>query len=512
MSRFTIGAPRADHYGATEQLADALPAAGETVDILADNTGAGPWFYAVLDEPLKYRTSAGDEYDGAGPFTWVTDVVFRPHNPGDQPSFGMRDFPVDLAVVLDPHMRESQVVELDRIDFIAVVEIDDADHEPPAAEPTAAPPVPDLSIHEPAVAASGLAAPQPPPEVGQDGEPGGDPPPYIAPTRFPGANFPAADFPQEQVGFPAADFPQEQVGFPAADFPQEEVGFPAADFPQTGAEFIEDPTEPPPYEPPTEPRTSPRTQTPPPRATQVEELIAQAEATVDEHHPTSVASPRTVTSSPVTVEPIRPRSKGPLIAAAVAAAVLAIGIWGFAALQSRSADSDSPDAQAESPTPTTTSESVESNSRPAPPPPRPEDFAKVTRVLPPGYPPDSCRPAEATEEGGTATLACGPNEDPGGPPVGTYTVFPGRTALNAAFDRAVAASQQRICPGNIQSPGPWRRNANPQKTAGILFCGDNGPDSVIIWTDIERLLLSTVQSKPGGPNLDAMYAWWTQHS
>ena len=35
----------------------------------------------------------------------------------------------DLAVVLDPAMRDFAVVDLDGIDFIAVVEIDDADEQ-----------------------------------------------------------------------------------------------------------------------------------------------------------------------------------------------------------------------------------------------------------------------------------------------------------------------------------------------------------------------------------------------
>jgi hypothetical protein len=241
----------------------------------------------------------------------------------------------------------------------------------------------------------------------------------------------------------------------------------------------------------------------------VQDLIAQAEATVDKQRPQPAPTIRTPSRSPITVEPANPRNKGPLVAAAVAAGLLVLGVWGFSALQSRSSDSESVEPQAAS---STTASSSSTRSTPTKPPPRPEDFAKVTRVLPPGYPPDTCLPAATTEAGGIATLTCGRNTDAGGPLTGLYTVFPDRTALNDAFDRAVAASEQLICPGNIQSPGPWRRNATPEKTAGILFCGNRDQKPVIVWSDTERLLLSTVQSPGGGPELDALYAWWTQHS
>jgi hypothetical protein len=135
----------------------------------------------------------------------------------------------------------------------------------------------------------------------------------------------------------------------------------------------------------------------------------------------------------------------------------------------------------------------------------------VKAILPPGYARSSCQPAE-TEPGGLATLSCDTNTDPGGPPVAEYTLFPNNAALSAAFDRLVATSSQLICPGNIQSPGPWRRNRSPEKEAGILFCGNRSDRPTIIWSDQERLLLSVVQSNSGGPTLEQLYEWWPQHS
>ena len=506
MSRFVIGALRAGHYGATEQLAEALPAAGETVDILFDTSGAGPWFYAILDEPVKYRTAAGEDQDAAGPYTWVTDLVFRPHTVGEQPSFGMRAFAVDLAVVLDPYMRETAIVDLDHIDFIAVVEIDDADHEPPGAAEDQPDPPADVPIEPPA--AFGPRA------IGSQ-------------TALP--EVPEADFPPE-VAFPEPEFPAREVEIP------ELAEIPEPDFPSAPDDLIEDPFFPPPVpaaparpplllpelaDPePARPNPSAATVTSQPepagargrpseRAAQVDKVIAQAEAAAGTARPAQ--APRK-TSSPPTVDPTPTRDRKPLVAAGVATALLVLGGWGFSALQSRPGATDSTEGQADSTTSATSSESVTPSSRPPSPAPRPEDFAKVTRVLPPGYPPDSCRPATTVEDGGVATMACGRNDDLGGPPSGLYTVFPDSVALTGAFDRAVAASQQVNCPGNIQSPGPWRRNASPQQIAGTLFCGTRGQDPVIIWSDTERMLLSTVQGRPEGPTLDALYPWWTQHS
>ena len=84
--------------------------------------------------------------------------------------------------------------------------------------------------------------------------------------------------------------------------------------------------------------------------------------------------------------------------------------------------------------------------------------------------------------------------DPGGPLSATYTLVSDKAALDAAFDDIVRASTRVNCPGNIQSPGPWRRNATPQKTSGVLFCGIQEARPTVVWTDDDDLLVSTVQS------------------
>jgi hypothetical protein len=140
-----------------------------------------------------------------------------------------------------------------------------------------------------------------------------------------------------------------------------------------------------------------------------------------------------------------------------------------------------------------------------------EAQGRLFRMLPAGYPAASCEAADAPKDA-LAQVNCGENDDPGGPPSGTYTLVRDKAALDAAFNETVAASTRVDCPGNIQSPGPWRRNATPQKTSGVLFCGVQGGRPTVAWTDDARLVVSAVQAGPQGPTFDQLYAWWSSHS
>jgi hypothetical protein len=68
------------------------------------------------------------------------------------------------------------------------------------------------------------------------------------------------------------------------------------------------------------------------------------------------------------------------------------------------------------------------------------------------------------------------------------------------------------CPGNIQSPGPWRRNATPRQVSGTLVCGLQQSRPTVAWTDDIVLLLGVVRADDKGPTLDQLYAWWSSHS
>ncbi|KUI26358.1 hypothetical protein AU196_13615 [Mycobacterium sp. IS-1742] len=141
----------------------------------------------------------------------------------------------------------------------------------------------------------------------------------------------------------------------------------------------------------------------------------------------------------------------------------------------------------------------------------PRAEADLRAALPRGYAADACG-MQAPPTGALAKASCGANTDPGGPPSATYTIAADDTALDAAFNDVIEASSIVTCPGNIQSPGPWRRNATPEKVSGVLFCGLQSNSPVVAWTNTEESLVAVVKSGPQGPGLDQLYTWWTSHS
>lgn len=584
MLQFVISAVRENNRGSVDRLSNwTLPISGEIGGSFPDTEG-DTWFYATLDTPLGYTMPSGMGVGNGSSPTPVTDVVLRPFYLDENPSPGMQAFLMDFAVVLDPGMRESGVIDVNLVDFIAVVEVDDAavhgnvpagpapDVEPareeaPPVEEVQPEPEPELATFED-VTFPAHDGPEPEPAVfSAAGEMQPDPrdpvtipqvnltelSPEMAPSEFvpeetspdelppviPQAELPAT---VAQVEIPPAT-PQAgpptfipQFELPPATqleelppaIPQEELppAMSQEELPHTIPQ-ADPPTFIPQFEiPPTmsqeEPAPAIPQTTPPEFTPQVELPPTVPQADLSDFVPTPKPPPtprRAITRpTPVREEVVfddvaerTPRNTGPLKLAAAAAAVLVLGGLGFSALFSSSGDAEAPAAQIESTTDTTTA-AMSTPTPPAPLPLSPEELARVVRELPTGYTPELCPPREGVESGGVGTLACGPNPDPGGPLSGLYTVFRDRTSLNEAFDRAVYASTQQVCPENMQSPGPWRRNAAPELEAGVLFCGTRGETPVVIWSDIEKLRLSTVLGRPEGPNLDAMYGWWTQHS
>lgn len=137
--------------------------------------------------------------------------------------------------------------------------------------------------------------------------------------------------------------------------------------------------------------------------------------------------------------------------------------------------------------------------------------ARLFGQLPAGYPPGVCRPT-ALPERAVAQVACDQNIDPDGPPAATYTLYPDLTTLRSAFDRAAAASAVIICPGRIQSPGPWHHVASPDKPSGMVLCAIPQGNPALTWTNDAELMLSTVQANVPGPTIDQLFAWWSSHS
>lgn len=211
----------------------------------------------------------------------------------------------------------------------------------------------------------------------------------------------------------------------------------------------------------------------------------------------------------VTPRPVQPRSvpRLPIVVAVVVAAA-AVGGLGFWLLRPapESPESNAPAAEPTAAPPTST---------PTTPSPQPaaraDDEARLMQMLPRGYPPGSCAAVDGPESV-LAQVNCTKNNDPDGPLSAVYTLAGDRAALDGAFNTAMQAADRVVCPGNIQSPGPWRRNATPDKVSGTLFCGLREGQPTVIWTDDERLLVSAVESGPQGPTLPQLYAWWSSHS
>jgi serine/threonine-protein kinase len=205
-------------------------------------------------------------------------------------------------------------------------------------------------------------------------------------------------------------------------------------------------------------------------------------------------------TEPLTVDPRvvppKPRKFPVVPVVAGAAAVVAVGLVAWLLWPSSSGPET---AGADAPQPTA---SAQADSK---------DQEKLAGMLPAGYPSNTCTPADVPRAA-LAKVSCTGNADVGGPSSATYTLLADKAALSSAFDAAVSDTRVVNCPGNIQSPGPWRRNATPQLTSGTLVCGFSGDVPKLAWTTDDDLLLSSVDGAVGGPNLDQLYVWWSSHS
>ncbi|MBX7431344.1 hypothetical protein JDV09_04345 [Mycobacterium sp. Y57] len=218
---------------------------------------------------------------------------------------------------------------------------------------------------------------------------------------------------------------------------------------------------------------------------------------VDRSHPASGAPSGRRFDAPLSVNP-RPvqRDRRPtVLIAAATVAVIALGVLAWVFWPS----SEAGESPAAAPTTTTETQSVE------------EAGARLMGMLPRGYDEGACEPV-VPPKGALAHVICGRNGDPGGPLSAIYTLAGDVESLRTAFDRTKNALSVVNCPGNIQSPGPWRRNAAPDKVAGTLVCGFRQTTSTVAWTTDAQLLLSEVQSGAQGPNMVQLYTWWSSHS
>lgn len=140
-----------------------------------------------------------------------------------------------------------------------------------------------------------------------------------------------------------------------------------------------------------------------------------------------------------------------------------------------------------------------------------EAQARLMKLLPTGYPQDTCRPT--TPMGGAvAEVTCGRNVGVDGPPSATYSLFPDVGALHLSFDNTVQTTTVVNCPGRIQSPGAWHRTATPDKPSGMLLCGMRQGSPALAWTNDADLLIGSLRTEHSTPTLEQLYSWWSSHS
>ncbi|MGV0852268.1 hypothetical protein [Mycolicibacterium phlei] len=207
-------------------------------------------------------------------------------------------------------------------------------------------------------------------------------------------------------------------------------------------------------------------------------------------------APLTVTPRPVR----RQRNLKPLIVAAAVVGAVAVVAGGVVFWLTRpSAEGDEP--------PSATPPTSAPQERPA----DAEQRAQLLSQLPKGYPAGACEPAD-TPEDVLAQVVCERNTDQGGPLSATYTLVADKPALEQTFRATMDTATRVDCPGRIQSPGPWRRNATPDRVSGQLFCGLRDGLPMIAWTDDVKMTVSAVRAGPDGPTFPQLYTWWSKHS
>ena len=134
---------------------------------------------------------------------------------------------------------------------------------------------------------------------------------------------------------------------------------------------------------------------------------------------------------------------------------------------------------------------------------------RLAALMPTDYPPGACTPVPADNR---SAAECGPTI--GAPNTSSrFTLYQDADDLAAALDEFISATTVLVCPGNYQSPGPWRRRAAPDVPVGTLVCGTSPQGHPRIgWTVDSELLLASIESNQAGPTLPQLYDWWSKHS
>lgn len=196
------------------------------------------------------------------------------------------------------------------------------------------------------------------------------------------------------------------------------------------------------------------------------------------------------------------RNRTPMLLAGAGVALLAVIVGCLALRLTRPAGTTGPaDAEQTTSSPAAASTTTPSSDDTA--------VAQLLRHLPAGYPQDACQPTTAPA-GALAAVHCDKTTEGNGPSAATYTLIRDKAALDSAFNDVLATSRAVTCPGNIQSPGPWRRTTSLQNVSGTLLCAFQDAVPTLAWTDDTRLVLSVVHADPQPQALDQLYTWWVE--
>lgn len=134
----------------------------------------------------------------------------------------------------------------------------------------------------------------------------------------------------------------------------------------------------------------------------------------------------------------------------------------------------------------------------------------VLDLVAPRHPSGACAPVSTESEAVAVVVRCS-DDRANAPRSATYSLAESPAELGVLFDELVGDLRVVTCPGNIQSPGAWRR-AGSTTPAGTLVCGTRGEVPTVAWTTDGDELLSVVSTDPGPRSLEMLYAWWSQNS
>lgn len=211
--------------------------------------------------------------------------------------------------------------------------------------------------------------------------------------------------------------------------------------------------------------------------------------------PAGTREPRFDAPMSVNPRPVHRDRRPVILISAATAAVLGLGVLAWAFWPSSDPGQE---PAADTATTTEADSSQEAESR-------------LLALVPKGYAEGACEVVVPTKDA-LAQVSCSKNDDPGGPLTATYTLMKDAESLKESFDGLISSSSVVNCPGNIQSPGPWRRNATADQIAGTLVCGFQQSKPTVAWTTDADLLMNEIQSGPQGPNMVQIYSWWASHS